>query len=58
MICFMSSKQEIVIMMACKYIYLHQRGPFYKSHEFAMLFIRYLLNILMNANIVEDSFVK
>jgi hypothetical protein len=53
MICFMSSKQEIVIMMACKYIYLHQGGPFYKSHEFSMLFIKHLLDILMNVNIVR-----
>jgi hypothetical protein len=54
----MSSKQEIVIMMACKYIYLHQGGPFHESHEFAMLFIKHLLDILMNANIVKNSFVK
>jgi hypothetical protein len=54
----MSSKQEIVIMMACKCIYLLQGGPFYEFHEFAMLFIRHFLNILMNENIVEDSVVK
>ncbi len=39
MICFMCSKQEIVALMAC--LYLLRNGPFYESHEFAMLFIRH-----------------
>jgi len=39
-------------------LYLLRGGPFYKSHEFAMLFIRHLLDILMNANIVEASFIR
>jgi hypothetical protein len=46
MICFMSSNQEIVALMAC--LYLLWNGPFYESHEFAILFIRHFLNILMN----------
>jgi len=49
-------KQDIVVLMAC--LYLLQGGPFYKSHEFAMLFFRHLLDTLMNASIVEASLVK
>jgi len=49
-------KQDIATSMAC--LYLLQGGPFYESHEFSMLFIRHLLNILMNANIVEASLVR
>jgi hypothetical protein len=56
MISFLSFKQDIMVLMAC--LYLLQGGPFYESHEFAMLFFRHLLNTLMNANIVEASFVK
>jgi hypothetical protein len=49
-------KQDIAASMTC--LYLLQGGPFYKSHEFSMLFIRHLLNILMNVDIVEASFVR
>jgi len=41
MICFMSFKQEIAILMA--WLYLLPGGPFYKFHEFVMLFIKYFL---------------
>jgi hypothetical protein len=37
---------------------LFEGSPFYKSHEFSMLFIRHLLNILMTTNIVEASLVR
>jgi hypothetical protein len=53
MICFLSSKQTITTLMAC--LYLLQGGPFYESHKFVMLFIKHLLDTLMNANIVEVS---
>jgi hypothetical protein len=56
MISSLSFKQDIVVPMAC--LYLLQGGPFCESHEFAMLFFRHLLDTLMNANIVEASFVK
>jgi hypothetical protein len=39
--------------MAC--LYQLQGGPFYESHEFAMLFFRHFLDTLMIANIVEVS---
>ncbi len=39
MICSLFSKQEIVALMAC--LYLLWNGPFYESHEFAMLFIEH-----------------
>jgi hypothetical protein len=55
MICFLLSKQEITTPMT---LYLFRGGHFYMSHEFAMLFIKHLLNTLMNANIMEASFVK
>jgi hypothetical protein len=42
--------------MAC--LHLLRGGPFYKFHEFVMLFIKHLLDTLMNANIVEASFVR
>jgi hypothetical protein len=54
--CCLSSKQNIVALMAC--LYLLWGSPFYEFHEFAMLFIMHLLNILMNANIVEVSLVR
>jgi hypothetical protein len=53
---FLSSKQDIAILMAC--LYLLRGGSFYEFHEFAMLFIKHLLDILMNANIMELSLVK
>jgi hypothetical protein len=56
MICFLSSKQDITVPMAC--LYLLRGGSFYEFHEFAMLFIKHLLDILMNANIMEVSLVK
>jgi hypothetical protein len=43
-------------LMACQY--LLWGGPFYKFHEFAMLFIKHLLNTLMHANIIEASLVR
>jgi hypothetical protein len=55
-VCSLSFKQEIAVPMAC--LYLLQGSPFYKSHEFAMLFIRHLLDILMDAYIMEASFVR
>jgi hypothetical protein len=42
--------------MAC--LYLLQGSPFYKSHELAMLFIKHLLDTLMNANFMEASFLR
>ncbi len=42
--------------MAC--LYQLQGGPFYESHEFAMLFFKHFLDTLIIANIVEVSFVK
>jgi hypothetical protein len=42
--------------MTC--LYLFQGGPFYESHKFVMLFMKHLLNTLMNANIVEVSLVR
>jgi hypothetical protein len=56
MICFMSSKQKIIVLMAC--LYLLWSGPFYEFHEFVILFIKHLLYNLMNANIVEVSLVR
>ncbi len=56
MICFLSSKQDIAVSMA--YLYLLWSGSFYDFHEFAMLFIKHLLDTLMNANIMEVSLVK
>ncbi len=55
MICYLSSKQEITALMTC--LYLLRGGPFYESHEFSMLFIRHLLDTLMNANIMEASLI-
>ncbi len=46
MICSLSFKQEIVVPMAC--LYLLRGDPFYKFHEFVMLFIKHLLDSLMN----------
>jgi hypothetical protein len=37
-------------------LYLFRGGPFYESHEFAMLLIRHLLDTLMN--IVEASLIR
>ncbi len=56
MVCSLSSKQKIAAPMTC--LYLLQGGPFYESHKFVMLFIKHLLNTLMNANIVEVSLVR
>ncbi len=42
--------------MAC--LYLFRGGPFYKFHEFVMLFIKHFLDTLMNADIVEVSVVR
>jgi len=41
--------------MVC--LYLLQGGPFYKSHQFAMLSIKHLLDILENAKNVEALLV-
>jgi hypothetical protein len=35
-----------------------QGSPFYESHELAMLFIKHLLDTLMNADIMEASLIK
>jgi len=56
MVCSLSSKQKIVAPMTC--LYLLQGGPFYEFHKFVMLFMKHLLNILMNANIVEVSIIR
>jgi hypothetical protein len=56
MTCFLSSSQDIAVPMGC--LYLLRSGFFYNFHEFAMLFIKHLLDTLMNANIMEVSFVK
>jgi hypothetical protein len=56
MICFLSSKQDIAVPMAC--LDLLRGGSFYEFHEFATLFIKHLLDVLMNVNIMELSFVK
>lgn len=55
MICYLSPKQKIAALMTC--LYLLRGGPFYESHEFSMLFIKHLLDTLMNANIMEASLV-
>ncbi len=56
MVCFLSYKQKITVPMAC--LYLLRGSPVYKSHEFAMLFIRHLLDVLINANIMEAALVR
>jgi hypothetical protein len=42
--------------MAC--LYLLQGSPFYESRELAMLFIKHVLNTLMNAYIMEASLIR
>jgi hypothetical protein len=56
MIYSLSSKYEFVALMAC--LYLLQGSLFYKFHELVMLFIKHLVNTLVNVDFMEASLVR